>query len=162
MEYKIPTLPLKTDIETKAVLRQLSAASRRLAELKGVALTIPNENILINTLILQEAKDSSAVENIVTTHDDLYKAKLNLENIAISASTKEVFSYAEALKYSFQLIRKNKILSNNNIKDIQQKLEKNTTGFRSTPGTTLKNQSGKIVYTPPQNKEIIEESMENL
>lgn len=162
MEYKIPTLPLETDVETKAVLRQLSAANRRLAELKGVALTIPNENILINTLILQEAKDSSAVENIVTTHDDLYKAELNLESMTISASTKEVLSYAEALKYGFQLIRKNKVLSNNNIKDIQQKLEKNSAGFRSVPGTTLKNQSGEIVYTPPQDKNVIENRMKNL
>lgn len=162
MAYKIPFLPLKIDVETKAVLRQLSAANRRLAELKGVALTIPNENILINTLILQEAKDSSAVENIVTTHDDLYKAELNLESMAISASTKEVLSYAEALKYGFKLIRKNKVLSNNNIKDIQQKLEKNTAGFRSVPGTTLKNQSGEVVYTPPQDKNEIEEGMKNL
>ncbi|WP_352422898.1 Fic family protein [Proteiniphilum sp.] len=162
MEYKIPTLPLDTDVETKAVLRQLSAANRRLAELKGVALTIPNENILINTLILQEAKDSSAVENIVTTHDDLYKAELSFENMAIPASTKEVLSYAEALKYGFQLIRKNKVLSNNNIKEIQKRLEKNTAGFRSVPGTTLKNQSGEVVYTPPQDKSVIEDSMENL
>ena len=162
MDYKIPILPLTIDVETKAVLRQLSAANRRLAELKGVALTIPNENILINTLILQEAKDSSAVENIVTTHDDLYKAELSFENMAIPASTKEVLSYAEALKYGFQLIRKNKVLSNNNIKEIQKRLEKNTAGFRSVPGTTLKNQSGEVVYTPPQDKSVIEDSMENL
>ena len=162
MNYQIPVLPLKIDVETKAVLRQLNAANRKLAELKGVALTIPNENILINTLILQEAKDSSAVENIVTTHDDLYKAELNLESITVSASTKEVLSYADALKYGFQLIRKNKVLTNNNIKEIQQKLEKNTAGFRSVPGTTLKNQLGEVVYTPPQDKRIVEDCMENL
>lgn len=162
MNYRIPTLPLPIDVETKAVLRQLNLANKKLAELKGVALTIPNENILINTLILQEAKDSSAVENIVTTHDDLYKAELDLGNFTISASTKEVISYADALKYGFQLIRKNKVLTNNNIKDIQQKLENNTAGFRSIPGTTLKNQAGEIVYTPPQDKMVIEQCMENL
>jgi len=162
MNYRIPTLPLDIDIETKAVLRQLSAANRKLAELKGIALTIPNENILINTLVLQEAKDSSAVENIVTTHDDLYRADAEIKNFAISASTKEVLNYAEALKSGFQLIRKNKILSNNNIKDIQQQLEQNTAGFRSVPGTTLKNQSGEVVYTPPQEKHLIETYMENL
>lgn len=162
MNYQIPTLPLHVDVETKAVLRQLNLANKKLAELKGVALTIPNENILINTLILQEAKDSSAVENIVTTHDDLYKAELDLGNLAISASTKEVISYADALKHGFQLIRKNKVLTNNNIKDIQQKLENNTAGFRSVPGTTLKNQLGEVVYTPPQDKIQIEISMENL
>jgi Uncharacterized conserved protein len=162
MVYQIPTLPLTIDVETKNVLRQLNKANRKLAELKGVALTIPNENILINTLILQEAKDSSAVENIVTTHDDLYKAGLDLKEISISASTKEVLDYAEALKYGFQLIRNNKILTNNYIKDIQQKLENNSAGFRSVPGTTLKNQAGVVVYTPPQDKNDIERYMDNL
>ena len=162
MDYKIPILPLEIDVETKPVLRQLNLANRKLAELKGVALTIPNENILINTLILQEAKDSSAVENIVTTHDDLYKADLDMGNLSISASTKEVLNYAEALKYGFQLIRKNKVLTNNNIKEIQQKIENNTAGFRNIPGTTLKNQTGEIVYTPPQDKRDVEMYMENL
>ncbi|MDR0368099.1 MAG: Fic family protein [Bacteroidales bacterium] len=162
MKYKIPFLPLDKDVETKVVLRQLNSANRKLAELKGVALTIPNENILINTLILQEAKDSSAVENIVTTHDDIYKAGLDMKNIIVSAAAKEVVNYAEALRYGFQLIRKNKILTNNNIKDIQRKLENNTAGFRSVPGTTLKNQMGEVVYTPPQDKREIEDYMENL
>ena len=162
MDYQIPLLPLGRDVETKAVLRQLNSANRKLAELKGVALTIPNENILINTLILQEAKDSSAVENIVTTHDDLYKANLHMENISISAATKEVLNYAEAMRYGFQLIRYNKVLTNNNIKEIQRKLENNTAGFRSIPGTTLKNQTGDIIYTPPQDKKDVEMYMENL
>lgn len=76
-KYKIPTLPLPYDLETVKVLKQLNKANKKLAELKGIARTIPNENILISTLTLQEARDSSAVENIVTTQDDLYKAGLN-------------------------------------------------------------------------------------
>lgn len=107
--YTIPTLPLQIDLESKAVLRQLNQANKKLAELKGVALTIPNESILINTLILQEAKESSAVENIITTHDELYKADAELRSFAASASTKEVVMYADALKRGFDLIRKNKI-----------------------------------------------------
>ena len=162
MTYKIPKLPLELDVETKSVLRQLNEANKKLAELKGVALTIPNENILINTLILQEAKDSSAVENIVTTHDDLYKADLDLRGMTVSATTKEVLNYAEALRYGFQLIRNHKALTNNNIKDIQQKLEKNSAGFRSVPGTTLKNQVGDVVYIPPRDKREIENYMDNL
>lgn len=161
MEYQIPKLPLDKDIETKAVLLQLNRANKKLAELKGIALTIPNENILINTLILQEAKDSSEVENIVTTHDDLYKAGLDLKEMAVSASAKEVLNYTKALKYGFQLIRNNGILTNNNITEIQQKLENNNAGFRSIPGTTLKNQAGIVVYTPPQNKMDIERYMDN-
>jgi len=160
--YTIPTLPLPVDLETKAILRQLNAANKKLAELKGIALTIPNENILINTLILQEAKDSSAIENIVTTHDDLYKAEANIKNLIISASAKEVLNYAEALKYGFKLVRKNDLLTTLHIIDIQSKLEKNDAGFRGVPGTTLKNQQGEIVYTPPQDKKIIEQYMDNL
>ena len=69
-QYQVPPLPLPYDLETKAILKQVNAANRRLAELKGIAQTIPNENILVSTLVLQEALDSSAVENIVTTHDE--------------------------------------------------------------------------------------------
>ena len=74
--YQIPTLPLVHDLETRATLRQATKTSRALAELKGLASTIPNEQILISTLTLQEAKESSEVENIVTTQDDLYHADL--------------------------------------------------------------------------------------
>ena len=63
--YNIPQLPLPYDLETKEVLKQLNKANKKFAELKGIATTIPNENILISTLTLQEAKDSSEVENIV-------------------------------------------------------------------------------------------------
>lgn len=109
--YTIPTLPLPNDLETKPILLQLNKANKKLAELKGVALTIPNESILINTLILQEAKESSAVENIITTHDDLYKADAGLTAFAVSSSTKEVVLYSDALKRGFDLVRNNKILS---------------------------------------------------
>src|ERR1700761_3950561 len=106
MPYHIPLLPPQQDLETKAILKKLPAAHRRLAELKGIAATIPNESILINTLTLQEAKDSSAIENIITTHDELYKAQL-FEELITNASAKEVNNYAEALKHGFDLVRKN-------------------------------------------------------
>ncbi|MDU1905049.1 MAG: Fic family protein [Dysgonomonas sp.] len=164
MGYSIPKLPLDMDIETKAVLKQLNAANRKLAELKGVALTIPNENILINTLSLQEAKDSSAVENIVTTNDELFKGELDIEKKAymVSAATKEVLNYAHALKSGFSLVRRNRLLTNSHIKQIQELLEENKAGFRAIPGTTLKNQFKEIIYTPPQEKRQIEEYMKNL
>ena len=111
--YTIPTLPLKVDLETKAVLKQLASSHRRLAELKGIAVTIPNEQILISTLTLQEAKDSSEVENIVTTQDDLYKASIDMQHDKITAATKEVLNYREAIQLGFSLVRKNKILRNN-------------------------------------------------
>jgi len=104
-QYKIPTLPLPYDLETKEVLKQLTRSHRKLAELKDVALIIPNERILISTLTLQEAKDSSEVENIVTTQDDLYKADLDVKQSIINASTKEVLAYREAIEKGFQQIR---------------------------------------------------------
>lgn len=161
-EYIIPTLPLPYDLETKEILRQVNRANRKLAELKGVAQTIPNEQILISSLTLQEAKDSSEVENIVTTQDDLYRAELNLKETAINASTKEVLNYRQAMQKGFALVRKNKLLTLNYIKQIQEVLEENKGGFRAGPGTTLQNQHKEIVYTPPQSKVQIEEFMHNL
>jgi Fic family protein len=120
-----------------------------LAELKGISSTIPNETILINTLTLQEAKDSSAIENIITTHDEIYKALL-FEDLFLNASAKEVNSYAEALKNGFQMIRKQKILKSSHILEIQKILEQNDAGYRKLPGTSLVNEAtGEIIYTPP-------------
>ncbi|UBM61317.1 Fic family protein [Candidatus Sulfidibacterium hydrothermale] len=155
-------LPIEKDIETKRVLKKLASAHRALAELKGVVSTIPNENILINTLGLQEAKDSSAIENIITTHDDIYKADLNLEGFK-SLNAKEVQNYISALKKGFALISKKKILTNNDIIEIQSVLEKNRAGFRKLPGTALKNATtGETVYTPPQEYDEIVDLMTNL
>ncbi len=155
-------LPFKQDVESKRVLKKLASAHRALAELKGVVSSIPNENILINTLGLQEAKDSSAIENIITTHDDIFKAGLNLEGLK-SLNAKEVQNYISALKKGFGLITKNKILTNNDIIAIQSELEKNNAGFRKVPGTTLKNATtGKIVYMPPQDYNTIQDLMTNL
>lgn len=161
-QYNIKELPLAFDLETKAVLKQLNLANKKLAELKGVALTIPNENILISTLTLQEARESSAVENIVTTQDDLYKADLDLKETIINASTKEVLNYRQALQRGFNLVRHNKLLTNNIIKEIQQQLECYSAGFRTVPGTMLKSSDGRIVYTPPQDKKEVELLMANL
>jgi Fic family protein len=162
MNYKIPKLPLNIDLETKPILRQLNSANRKLAELKGIAHTIPNEIILINTLVLQEAKDSSAIENIITTHDELFRADIDTKSFAVNASTKEVLNYSSALKYGFELIRKDGLLTNTRIKEIQKILENNNAGFRALPGTVLKRNDGTTIYTPPQSKQEIEEYMANL
>ena len=160
--YKIPDLPLAQDVETKPILKRLAAAHRRLAELKGVARTIPNEQILINTLTLQEAKDSSAIENIITTHDELFKAELFVDQLT-SQSAKEVQNYAHALRKGFELVRRNKILTDGYILEIQERLEQNKAGYRRLPGTELKNQqTGETVYRPPQNYEAINRLMKNL
>jgi Fic family protein len=155
-------LPLNIDLETKSVLKALPAAHAALAELKAIASTIPNQHILINTLGLQEAKDSSAIENIVTTHDELFKGELNVKQFN-SLQAKEVQNYIGALKRGFELINTKQLLTTNVILQIQAVLENNQAGFRKLPGTALKNATtGETVYTPPQDPEEIKNLMGNL
>lgn len=161
MPYQLLLLPPEKEIETKAVLRKAAAAHRFLAELKGVAATIPNESILINTLVLQEAKESSAIENIITTNDELFRAELFDE--FVGPAQKEVQNYAKALRYGFEKARHHGLLTNNLILEIQQMLEDNQAGYRKLPGTALKNQqTGAVVYTPPQEYDAIIGLMTNL
>jgi len=145
-------LPPDTELETPSVLRELVAAHRSLAELKGIAKSIPNENILVSTLSLQEAQSSSEIENIITTQDALYKYQLQPSKDLVA---KEVAHYAEGLQIGFQQVRNTGFLTNNNILQIQATLEGNDAGFRKTPGTLLKNeQTGKTVYEPPSPEKI--------
>lgn len=158
------TLPLASieKKETRTVLKKAAEAHRHLAELKGVAATIPNEEILINTLTLQEARHSSEIENIITTQDDLYRAVVADES-SVSPETKEVQDYATALRAGFRSVRQSRLIRLNDILLIQKTLEKNNAGFRKLPGTALKNQAtGEVVYEPPQSARDIEDSMGNL
>jgi len=147
-----PVQPLSalvaTRFETPAILKQLAVASRQLAELKGVAASIPHQGILINTLGMQEAKDSSAVENIVTTHDELFRDDA-FPDEAANPAIKEVLRYRQALRVGFQLVQQSGLVTNNHILQIHAELERNDAGFRRVPGTTLKNNAGQVVYTPP-------------
>ena len=155
-------MPYTLELETKPVLKRLPGAHAALAELKASAKSIPNQEILINTLTIQEAKDSSEVENIVTTHDDIFKESLS-ENQYVTLASKEVENYISALKRGFGIVSRNKILTANHLIEIQQVLEKNKAGFRKTPGTNLKNQrTGEVVYAPPQHPQEIVDLMSNL
>jgi len=135
--------------ETPAILKKLASSSRKLAELKGMAASIPNQGILINALALQEAKDSSEIENIVTTHDELFKDDVHPEAFANPAA-KEVLRYRQALRVGFELMRGSGLLTCNHIIQIQGELERNNAGFRKLPGTALKDGAGQTIYTPPQ------------
>jgi Fic family protein len=162
MKHLPPMLPLPTDLESVKVLRRLSTAHRALAELKGVTRIMPNEAILVNTLALQEAKDSSAIENIITTHDDLYRSDVIAREFA-SLAAKEVYNYARALREGFENVRQTGLITNNDILAMQATLEENQAGFRKLPGTALKNdQTGEVVYTPPQHHHDIVQLMGNL
>lgn len=158
----VKSLPILKEIETKAVLRKAALAHKALAELKGVINSIPNENILLETLTLREARESSAIENIISTFAEVYQSNL-LNNLFASPAAKEVHLYAQALKIGFQLVRKHGLLTSNHILQIQAVVEQNKAGFRKLPGTRLLNdRTGEIIYTPPQDYETIVSLMSNL
>jgi len=162
MTYQIPLLPLAEDLESKAVLKKCTKAHQALAELKGIVATIPNESILINTLSLQEAKDSSAIENIITTHDELFKSD-GISQQFTTLAAKEVLNYAAALQDGFKQVKQHGLLTSNDIKKIQAAIEQNNAGFRTQSGTVLKNeQTGETIYSPPQHHDEIVTLMSNL
>ena len=159
---KLEMLPYKNiDLKTKKILEQLTISSRALAELKGYANTIPNMHILINAVTINEAKDSSAIENIVTTHDDIYKVLT--ESGYKEENAKEVVDYRNAIWSGFEQIKKDGYINTNTIIKIQGIIEHNNAGIRKLPGTELKNSiTGETIYTPPQNEQEIRAYLKNL
>lgn len=153
-------LPPPTELETKEVLKLANKANNAIGELKGICRTIPNEKILINLLVLQEAQYSSEIENIVTTTDDLYISKVDKK--VITSNIKEVRNYEKALLFGFETVKKDKMLTNRTIIKMQQILRETTQKFRTQSGTTLKNDFGEVIYAPPQEKNEILDLMSNL
>jgi len=160
-DNQLKMLPATFDFESIAILKQLAKAHRYLAELKGVSKTIPNQDILINTLALQEAKDSSAIENIITTNDDLFMNELG--EAPNNAAAKEVRDYAMALRMGFKQVATSRLITVNNLVDIYQQVKKTDAGIRRLPGTELRNGlTGETVYVPPQNHDEITALLTNL
>ena len=158
----LAALPPKIEIETTVILKKTIAASRALSELKGAITNLPNPTLFIDTIYLQEAQASSAIENIITTQDELFKATItyrSTENIAV----KEVIHYKDALWFGFEQLEKRPVLTTNLFISIMQLIKKNQSGIRNTPGTKLTNPaSGQIVYTPPEGEEIIRQKLKEL
>ncbi|MDD5674141.1 MAG: Fic/DOC family N-terminal domain-containing protein [Chitinivibrionales bacterium] len=158
----LPLLPPHADIESKVILRKVASARAALAELKGIAETIPQPEILINTILLQEAKDSSEIENIITTNDSLYKAAV-LKDDRIDTATKEVIRYRQALWSGFNILKKKQFINTNVAIEIYQILKDTSAGIRKIPGTTLKNTAtGEIMYTPPEGETLLRDKLDNL
>lgn len=160
-QLKLNKLPVSIDkVETISTLKASAQAMRALGELKGVAHSIPNQAMLINAAVLQESKDSSEIENIITTQDELYKA-LSINKIGNSA-VKEVVNYRRAIFLGFDLITEKGFIRYSDLNNIQRIIVENNAGVRSTPGTVLKNdKTGEIIYTPPQSKDEILELLTN-
>lgn len=149
------------DLKTPRILEALSEASRSLAELKGFAASIPNQHILINAITINEAKDSSEIENIVTTHDSIYKVLT--ESGYKDKNAKEVVDYRSAIWRGYEIIKEKGFINTNILVELQSIIEHNNAGIRKTPGTSLKNsKTGEIIYTPPQDEKEIRNLLKNL
>jgi len=160
-EHELPLLPPQVELESIAVLKQLARANRALAELKGYSDTIPNKHILLNAVMINEAKDSSAIENIITTHNDLYKAMS--EASGASPAAKEVVNYRTALWRGYELVKDHDMLTTNMVIEMQGILEKNEAGIRKLPGTVLRNETtGETIYTPPAGEALLRALLHNL
>jgi Fic family protein len=155
----LPLPPREVDIETIDILKNLAIASRKLGELYGLCASLPDPELLINTIVLQESKDSSAIENIITTQDELYKAATEMETA--SMATKEVLSYREALYAGLKRMQSQEnLILTNTIIEIVQTIKHNDAGIRTTPGTALKNAiNGEVVYTPPCCEDVLREKL---
>lgn len=155
----LPNLPPLGFKESPEILRHLAKASRYLGELNGLCASLPDPQLLINTIVLQESKDSSAIENIVTTQDELYKAVS--EDETASQAAKEVLSYRAALYVGLERMRAQKnLLITNTMIEIVQTIKQNKSSIRNTPGTALKNAiNGDVIYTPPCCEEVLREKL---
>lgn len=157
----LPLLPPKADIETKNILRKTISAGRALAQLNGTLLNLPNPTLFLDTIYLQEAKASSEVENIITTSDELYKSLVADKKVENSA-TKEVLSYKEALWLGLEELKTKPFITTNLCVKIVQCIKQNGASIRVTPGTTLSNTRGEVIYTPPSGENVIREKLANL
>lgn len=156
----LPLLPPCIELESITVLRQAIKANKQLAELKGLVKSIPNQEILINSIVLQEARLSSEIENILTTNDELYRAVSN-ENAITDHHAKEVLRYREGLRFGFEAL-KNRPLSTNTFIQIAKIINNKDIDIRHLPGTKIANSKNKIIYTPPEGNTIIREKLKNL
>ena len=166
----LPMLPPEQDIENDPqILKKLVTASRALASVNANVLRLPNPNTLINTIALQEAKTSTAIENIFTTEDELYKAISDSAREERSEpATKEVLRYREALWVGYKELRDEKTVSLDLVTKIFQQVKNTTAGLRPPQAIVVirRGQSefraGEVVYTPPRGEGVVEGYMENL
>ncbi len=156
----LPLLPPLCELETAAILKKAIAANRKLAELKGLVNSIPNQAILVNGIVLQEARLSSEIENIVTTNDELYRAAAD-EKLATNPHAKEVLLYRQALWYGFNSLNK-KPLATNLFIEIAEIIKGRSIGIRRVPGTKIANSKGEVIYTPPEGEPVIRDKLSNL
>jgi Fic family protein len=154
----LPKLPPRVDVETKSILKACVSARAELAALKEAAALIPNQDVLINSIPLREAKDSSAIENIVTTNDKLFRFA-NADATQADGATKETLRYRTALLRGYESLKSGRPLTTNIAVDVCRAIKDVDLDIRRTSGTNLKNQSGRVIYTPPEGEPLLREKM---
>jgi Fic family protein len=145
----LPLLPPASEIETKAVLKKCVLARTAIADLRRAGELIPDQSVLVNTIPLLEAKDSSEIENIVTTNDALFREASHRDE-AGDPSAKEALRYRAALYSGVQML-KDRPLSARTAIEVCSAIKGFDMDVRKTPGTDLKNSfTGEVIYTPPE------------
>ena len=157
----LPLLPPKQSLESRDVLRKVISSSRALAKLNGAITNLPNPQLFLDTIHLQEAKASSEIENIITTNDDLYQA-IVAEKKFVNSSAKEVVAYKRALWHGLQQLESRPFITTNLCVEIMQEIKQNDSGIRVTPGTKLTNTKGEVIYTPPTGEDVIRDKLSDL
>jgi Fic family protein len=157
----LPRLPPKADLESRAVLKVCIEARAALAELKQAATLLPNQDVLMNTIPLLEARASSEIENIVTTTDRLFQfAQPDREALADPA-TREALRYRTALRQGVESLKK-KPLGTATVVDVCRTLLGVNLDVRRVPGTALVDEgTGQVVYTPPEGEALLREFLAN-
>ncbi len=166
---ELPELPIDKDIyEVIEIYSQLGNAKAALGKLQGRSIVIPNQGMLINSISLQEAKASSAIENIFTTDDDLYKAYSDQHIEQIHGPSKEILKYREALWHGYDYLKKNGqfdesylTLIYHDITQLNDRIRNPTAQIYIKQGGSGPN-AGKAIYTPPRGKGIVEAKLYNL
>ena len=165
----LPGLPLAEGLyKDTAVILKLAEASRKLAELKGVASMLPNQSIFVNTIALREAKASSAIENIFTTDDELYKALTYQDEDYVQGPAKEILHYREALWKGYTEIVKAGKLTVDAIIEIYRQVKQTHDGIRPYQAEIVIKKRGwgsligETVYTPPRGKGVVEKMLNDL
>ena len=153
-------VPYAVNYDDIDILKALNTTNHLLGQLNGSINLLPNPLILFNAITLGEAKESSEIENIVTTYDELFK---ELSYSAENPASKEVLNYRQAMLHGFNLLKANGFISTNHIVEIHHIVEPEAGGIRKLPGTVIMNtRTGEVLHTPPQNEADIIAYLSNL
>ncbi len=153
-------LPFMYDVDDSLILKELIKANNKIGELNGMLKVLPNPKIILNAIIIGEAKESSEIENIVTTYDQLFK---EMTMVSENKNSKEVLRYRQAILYGFEILKEKDMLTTNMIESIHKIIEPNIGGIRKLPGTVIMNTKTKeVLHNPPQLESEIREYLSNL